>query len=61
MVFQQPSRGSFRDVASQLGIEIQELDEFVADLESRRNKDEKKIGLLSVMPLGSPTLKMVGF
>jgi len=27
----------------------QELDDFVADLESRRNKDEKKIGLLSVM------------
>eukprot|EP00434_Breviolum_minutum_P031447 symbB.v1.2.027813.t1/scaffold2876.1/size118008/1 len=27
----------------------QELDEFVADLESRRKKDEKKIGLLSVM------------
>lgn len=41
--------------------QIQELDEFVADLESRRNKDEKKIGLLSVMPLGKKTLKMVGF
>ena len=39
--------------------ELQELDDFVADLESRRNKDEKKIGLLSVMPLG-PTLKMLG-
>ena len=34
---------------------IEELDEFVADLESRRKKDEKKIGLLSVMPLGKTT------
>lgn len=27
----------------------QELDDFVADLESRRNEAEKEIGLLSVM------------
>ena len=29
----------------------QELEEFEADLESRRNAEERHIGLLSVMPL----------
>ena len=34
-----------------LGRWVQELEEFEADLESRRNAEERHIGLLSVMPL----------